>query len=67
MLVKTLLKYCGTGFDMVFIADSISGHNHEYYSVKDAQIEAGGDRVIEWETGAYLDGRVVKLVLLITI
>lgn len=67
MLVKTLLKHCETGFELIVIADSTTGHTMEYSNVKDAQIEAGGNKVISWETGAYIDGRVVKMVLLITI
>ena len=50
-MIKTLLKYCGTGFDLVFISDSTSGHNYEFSSVKDAQIEAGDNRIISWEVG----------------
>lgn len=68
MLVKTLLKHCSTGFDLVIIADSASGHTMEYSSVKDAQIEAGdGNRIISWEAGSYVEGRTIKLVLFITI
>ena len=53
MLVKTLLKRCGTGFDRVIVADSTSGHTMEFSSVKDAQIVAGGDRIVSWEVGVY--------------
>ena len=55
MLVKTLLKSCGTGFDLVIIADSTSGHTCEYNSVEEARIEAGSDKVIEWEVGCNLE------------
>lgn len=51
MLVKTLLRHCETGFDLVFVADSATGHTMEYSSVKDAQIEAGDNRIIGWEVG----------------
>ena len=51
MLVKTLLKSCATGFDLVIIADSTSGHTLEFSSIQDAQIVAGGDRIISWEAG----------------
>lgn len=51
MLVKTLLKECETGFDLVIIADSTSGHTMEYSSVEKARIEAGGNRLISWEVG----------------
>lgn len=51
MLVKTLLKHCETGFDLVIVADSVSGHTMEFSSVKDAQIVAGGDKIISWEVG----------------
>lgn len=51
MLVKTLLKHCETGFDLVVIADSATGHTMEYSCVKDAQIEAGGNKIISWEVG----------------
>lgn len=52
MLVKTLLKHCETGFDLVIVADSTSGHTLEFASVKDALDVAGGDKVITWEVGA---------------
>ena len=64
MLVKTLLKKCGTGFDLIVVADSTSGHTMEYSSVKDAQIEAGSNRLIEWEVGISEDH---EFVLFITI
>lgn len=67
MLVKTLLKRCETGFSFVAIADSTSGHTREYISVKEAQIEAGDNKVIAWETGVYLEGSQIKLVLFITV
>lgn len=51
MLVKTLLNHCETGFSRVIVADSTTGHTMEYSNVKDAQIEAGGNKVISWETG----------------
>lgn len=51
MLVKTLLKSCGTGFDLVIIADSTSGHTCEYNSVEEARIVAGSNKVVEWEFG----------------
>jgi len=49
MLVKTLLNKCDTGFDLVIIADSTSGHTTEFDSVKNAQIVAGSAKVISWE------------------
>ena len=55
MLVKTLLKSCETGFDLVVIADSTSGHTMEFNTVKDAQIVAGGDRVVSWEVGVSIE------------
>lgn len=71
MLVKTLLKSCATGFDLVIVADSTSGHTLEFSSIQDAQIVAGGDRIISWEIGL---GEMVgknfrhrKLVLFITV
>ena len=64
MLVKTLLKKFGTGFDLIVVADSTSGHTMEYSSVKDAQIEAGSNRLIEWEVGISEDH---EFVLFITI
>ncbi len=71
MLVKTLLKDCETGFDLVIIADSVSGHTMEFDSVKNAQIVAGSDKVISWEVGQYEEfSRGVtwhRLVLFITI
>lgn len=67
MLVKTLLKYCGTGFDLVIVADSTSGHTMEFSSVKDAQIVAGGDRIISWEVGFNVTRNERTIVLLITI
>lgn len=66
MLVKTLLKSCDTGFDLVIVADSTSGHTMEFSSVKEAQIVAGGDKVISWEVGARKD-IVRQWVLFITI
>lgn len=51
MLVKTLLKHCETGFDLVNVADSTSGHTMEYESLGHAVIEAGGNKVISWEIG----------------
>lgn len=71
MLVKTLLKTCETGFDLVIVADSTSGHTMEFSSVKDAQIVAGGDKIISWEVGVCESiGRKAckrEFVLLITI
>lgn len=64
MLIKTLLRNCGTGFDLVIVADSTSGHTMEFSSVKDANIVAGGDRLISWEAGISEDH---GLVLLITV
>lgn len=52
MLIKTLLKKCETGFDLVIVADSATGHTLEFTSVKDALEVAGGDKVISWEVGA---------------
>lgn len=52
MLIKTLLKRCETGFDLVIVADRTSGHTLEFTSVKDALEVAGGDKVISWEVGA---------------
>lgn len=51
MLIKSLLKKCETGFDLIVIADSTSGHTMEYKSVEDAQIEAGSNKIISWEVG----------------
>ena len=51
MLVKTLLRQCATGFDLVIIADSTSGHTMEYSSVAAALIQAGDNRLTEWEVG----------------
>lgn len=51
MLVKTLLKKCETGFDLIVVADSATGHTMEYRSVADALIEAGGNKIISWEVG----------------
>lgn len=69
MLVKTLLKECATGFNLVIIADSTSGHTMEFDSIKNAQIVAGSDKVISWEVGFNLGSRAVgrRFVLLITI
>lgn len=71
MLVKTLLKSCATGFDLVIVADSTSGHTMEFSSVKEAQIVAGGDRIISWETGVITEIGYKKecptMVLFITI
>lgn len=33
MLIRTLLMKCDTGFDLVVIVDSTSGHSFEYESV----------------------------------
>lgn len=55
MLVKTLLEHCDMGFDLVVIADSTSGHTMKYSSVKGAQIEAGGNKIISWEVGYNLE------------
>lgn len=51
MLIKSLLKKCETGFDLVIVADSTNGHTMEFNSVKEALIVAGGDRIISWEVG----------------
>ena len=68
MLVKTLLKSCETGFDLVIVADSTSGHTMEFNTVKDAQIVAGGDRVVSWEVGVSEgDYKHMNFVLFITI
>ncbi len=71
MLVKTLLKSCETGFDLVIVADSTSGHTLEFNSVKEAQIVAGGDRIVSWEVGVSIEtgSKTVKrnFVLFITI
>ena len=69
MLIKTLLKKCETGFDLVIIVDSTSGHTMEYSSVKDAQIEAGSNKVIAWEIGVGMSNtsHMFKFVLYITI
>ena len=62
MLVKTLLKNCGTGFDLVIVADSASGLTFEFSSVKEAKIVAGGDRLISWEAGLSEDHGFVLLI-----
>ena len=67
MLVKTLLKKCETGFDLVFVADSTSGHTMEFDSVKNAQIVAGSEKVISWEVGFNAARNERTIVLLITI
>ena len=67
MLVKTLLKKCDTGFDLVIVADSTSGHTMEFSSVKDAQIVVGGERIISWEVGFNAARNERTIVLLITI
>ena len=69
MLVKTLLKSCGTGFNLVIIADSVSGHTMEYCSVEEAIAIAGSDKIVEWEVGFNLGSRAAgrRFVLLITI
>ena len=69
MLVKTLLKSCGTGFNLVIIADRVSGHTMEYSSVEEARVKAGSNNVIEWEVGFNMGSRAVgrRFVLLITI
>ena len=59
MLVKTLLNNCETGFDLVIIADSTSGHTMEFSSVKDAKIVAGSCRIIAWEVGCSEDHEFV--------
>lgn len=64
MLVKTLLKQCSTGFDLVIVADSVSGHTMEFDSLGHAVIDAGGNRVISWEVGISEDH---EFVLFITI
>ena len=64
MLVKTLLKNCETGFDLVVVVDSLAGHTMEFNSVEEAQIVAGSDRLIAWEVGCSDDH---EFVLLITI
>ena len=51
MLVKSLLKKCETGFDLVIIADSTSGHTYEYNSLAHAIIDAGDNRLKSWEVG----------------
>ena len=67
MLVKTLLTKCDTGFDLVIVADSTSGHTMEFDSVKNAQIVAGSDRIISWEVGFNVTRNERTIVLLITI
>ena len=67
MLIKSLLKKCETGFDLVIVADSTSGHTMEFSSVKDAQIVAGGDRIISWEVGFNVTRNERTVVLLITV
>ena len=67
MTIKSLLKKCETGFDLIVVADSTSGHTVEYSNVKDAQIEAGSIKIISWEVGYYVDGRTIKILLFITI
>nr|DAU33191.1 MAG TPA: hypothetical protein [Caudoviricetes sp.] len=74
MLVKTLLNTCATGFDLVIVADSTSGHTYEYDSIQEAQIVAGSDRIVSWEAGVITEiselGRKRKcptMVLFITI
>lgn len=71
MLVKSLLKKCETGFDLVIIADRTSGHTYEYNSVTHALIDAGDNRLISWEVGVGEEiGRCLvtrKFVLYITI
>lgn len=64
MLVKTLLKRCETGFDLVVIVDSTAGHTYEFSSVANAQIAVGSERLIAWEVGVSEDR---EFVLLITI
>lgn len=71
MLIKTLLKKCETGFDLVIVADSTSGHTLEFTSVKDALEVSGSEKVITWEVGRCKEidrGSVIhKWILFITI
>lgn len=62
MLVKTLLKNCETGFDLVVVVDSVAGHTLEFSSVSEAQIVAGSDRLIAWEVGLSEDHGFVLLI-----
>lgn len=62
MLIKSLLKKCETGFDLIVVVDSVAGHTLEFSSVAEAQIVAGSDRLIAWEVGLSEDHEFVLLI-----
>lgn len=67
MTINSLLKKCGTGFDLIAVADSTSGHTCEYSSVAEAQEECKGIKIISWEVGVYVECLKIKIALFITI
>lgn len=62
MLIKSLLRKCETGFDLVVVVDSTTGHAIEYSSVAACLIKAGSERLIAWEVGLSEDHEFVLLI-----